>query len=354
MIVVLLEATRRSVGWPLPIIAVVLIVYALYGPLAAGHSRASRQHVEKRRQSPLSHEPGHLRHRARRRRDLRLPLRAVRRAGDARRARPLLHRSRDRADRPLLRRARQGLDLRLGPVRHDLGLVDRQHRDGRLAHHSGDDPRRLCAPLRRRRRGGGRNRRADHAADHGRGRVPDGRVSRGPYQTIIVAAIVPAFMHFFGVFCQIHFEAKKYGLRGLPDSELPVRARGHPPRLADRDAARGAADGAVLRFHALSRRVLGHHGLHRPRADQSQSLRRGRVRRGGGALHPAADPDRVVRPRSDHRRVDRGLGLVRADATKAARRGSSISSMPSWSAPNTRSASAPRPPPSASSSASSR
>ena len=43
-----------------------------------------------------------------------------------------------------------------------------------------------------------------------------------PYQTIIVAAIVPAFMHFFGVFCQIHFEAKKYGLRGLPRSELPV------------------------------------------------------------------------------------------------------------------------------------
>ena len=82
--------------------------------VVAGHSRASRQHVEKRRQPPLSHEPGHLRHRARRGGDLRLPLRAVRRAGDARRARPLLHRSRDRADRPLLRRARQGLDLRLG------------------------------------------------------------------------------------------------------------------------------------------------------------------------------------------------------------------------------------------------
>jgi TRAP transporter 4TM/12TM fusion protein len=43
-----------------------------------------------------------------------------------------------------------------------------------------------------------------------------------PYQTIVVAAIVPAFMHFFGVFCQIHFEAKKYGLKGLPKSELPV------------------------------------------------------------------------------------------------------------------------------------
>jgi TRAP transporter 4TM/12TM fusion protein len=43
-----------------------------------------------------------------------------------------------------------------------------------------------------------------------------------PYQTIILAAIVPAFMHFFGVFCQVHFEAKKRGMRGLAAAELPV------------------------------------------------------------------------------------------------------------------------------------
>jgi len=42
-----------------------------------------------------------------------------------------------------------------------------------------------------------------------------------PYQTIILAATVPAFMHFFGVFCQVHFEAKKHGLRGLNADELP-------------------------------------------------------------------------------------------------------------------------------------
>src|SRR5690242_20262418 len=42
-----------------------------------------------------------------------------------------------------------------------------------------------------------------------------------PYQTIIIAAIVPAFLHFFGVFCQVHFEAKKLGMRGLTASELP-------------------------------------------------------------------------------------------------------------------------------------
>ncbi|NDP43343.1 MAG: TRAP transporter fused permease subunit, partial [Aromatoleum sp.] len=42
-----------------------------------------------------------------------------------------------------------------------------------------------------------------------------------PYQTIIVAAIVPAFMHFYGVFMQVHFEAKRTGLRGLRPDELP-------------------------------------------------------------------------------------------------------------------------------------
>ncbi len=41
------------------------------------------------------------------------------------------------------------------------------------------------------------------------------------YQTIILAAIVPAFMHFFGVFCQVHFEARKLGMRGLSGDELP-------------------------------------------------------------------------------------------------------------------------------------
>jgi len=42
-----------------------------------------------------------------------------------------------------------------------------------------------------------------------------------PYQTIIVAAAVPAFLHFFGVFMQVHFEAKRYGLRGLTPDEMP-------------------------------------------------------------------------------------------------------------------------------------
>ena len=51
--------------------------------------------------------------------------------------------------------------------------------------------------------------------DHGRRRLPDDRVPGAAYSTIVIAAIAPAFMHFFGVFWQVHFEAKRTGLRGL-------------------------------------------------------------------------------------------------------------------------------------------
>jgi TRAP transporter 4TM/12TM fusion protein len=42
-----------------------------------------------------------------------------------------------------------------------------------------------------------------------------------PYTTIIIAAIVPAFMHFFGVLVQVHFEAKRTGMRGMTREEMP-------------------------------------------------------------------------------------------------------------------------------------
>lgn len=42
-----------------------------------------------------------------------------------------------------------------------------------------------------------------------------------PYTHIMIAALVPAFMHFFGVLMQVHFEAKRQGLRGLSRDEMP-------------------------------------------------------------------------------------------------------------------------------------
>ncbi|MHC5655368.1 TRAP transporter permease [Stappia sp.] len=43
-----------------------------------------------------------------------------------------------------------------------------------------------------------------------------------PLTTILTAALVPAFMHFFGVLVQVHLEAKARGLRGMTKEELPV------------------------------------------------------------------------------------------------------------------------------------
>ncbi|GAA4219057.1 TRAP transporter permease [Sagittula sp. NFXS13] len=42
-----------------------------------------------------------------------------------------------------------------------------------------------------------------------------------PLTTILTAALVPAFMHFFGVLVQVHLEARRLGLRGLSAEELP-------------------------------------------------------------------------------------------------------------------------------------
>ncbi len=53
-----------------------------------------------------------------------------------------------------------------------------------------------------------------------------------PYTKIALAAVFPALLHYIGVYVQVHLEARRYGLRGLSREELPdlravMRARGH-------------------------------------------------------------------------------------------------------------------------------
>lgn len=42
-----------------------------------------------------------------------------------------------------------------------------------------------------------------------------------PYTTIMLAAIIPAILYFSGIFIGTHFEAKKLGIVGLPKDQLP-------------------------------------------------------------------------------------------------------------------------------------
>jgi TRAP transporter 4TM/12TM fusion protein len=53
-----------------------------------------------------------------------------------------------------------------------------------------------------------------------------------PYFQVVVWAIIPAILYYVAVFFAVHFEAKRVGLLGLPRSELPrlgqvMRERGH-------------------------------------------------------------------------------------------------------------------------------
>lgn len=53
-----------------------------------------------------------------------------------------------------------------------------------------------------------------------------------PYIEVALAAIVPALLYYFAVMVQVHFEATRLGLRGLPREKLPnlfklLRSKGH-------------------------------------------------------------------------------------------------------------------------------
>ena len=42
-----------------------------------------------------------------------------------------------------------------------------------------------------------------------------------PLRDILAAALIPALLHYFGIFIMVHLEAKKLGLRGLTQEEMP-------------------------------------------------------------------------------------------------------------------------------------
>lgn len=42
-----------------------------------------------------------------------------------------------------------------------------------------------------------------------------------PYFDVVKAAVIPALLYYIGVWLGVHYEAKKYGLKGVPKEELP-------------------------------------------------------------------------------------------------------------------------------------
>ena len=261
LFVMLLEATRRAMGWPLPLIAIGFMVYALSGRSFPGMLEA-RGRDAGTAWSTTSISPA--------------------RASTASRSawsRPTS--STSCCSACMATRIGLGqlfLDIASsiagryagGPakvsvfgsahVRHDVRLVGRQHRDGRLAHHSRDDPRRLSRAISPAAvEAAAVHRRPDHAADHGRGGVPDGRVPRtsrtrpsSPRRSCRRSCISSACS------CQVHFEAKSYGLRGLTARRDAGRCARSLAAATGRPRCRCVLlIGSCSRAHALSGRVHG-------------------------------------------------------------------------------------------------
>ena len=304
MIVVLLEATRRSVGWPLPIIAVVLIVYALYGPSLPG----ILAHPGNTWKSVVNH--------------LYLTSQGIYGIALGVVATYVFHYVLFGVLATRVGLGRFFIDLATaltgrfsgGPAKVSIfgsglfGMISGSSIANTVTVGSLTIPAMIRVGYARHFAG------AVEAAAATGGQITPPIMGAAaflmveylavPYQTIIVAAIVPAFMHFFGVFCQIHFEAKKYGLRGLPRSELPI-AREVIRR--DWPTAMPLAVLLMVLFSDFTPYLAAYWGITGCIVlglTNRNPLRRGRVRGGGRALHPAADPDRVGRPRSDHRRID--------------------------------------------------
>ena len=113
-----------------------------------------------------------------------------------------------------------------------------------------------------------RDRRPDHPADHGRGRLPDGRVPQPALRHHRHRRDHPRLHAFLRRADAGAFRGAQDRHEGHDRRRRAEALRGLRPRLADDRAAVCADHGAVHRLHALSRRLLGHHRLHacRPRA----------------------------------------------------------------------------------------
>jgi TRAP transporter 4TM/12TM fusion protein len=222
MIVVLLEATRRSVGWPLPIIAVVLMVYALYGPSLPG----ILAHPGNTWKSVVNH--------------LYLTSQGIYGIALGVVATYVFHYVLFGVLATRVGLGRFFIDLATaltgrfsgGPAKVSIfgsalfGMISGSSIANTVTVGSLTIPAMIRVGYARHFAG------AVEAAAATGGQITPPIMGAAaflmveflalPYQTIILAAIVPASMHFFGVFCQIHFEARKHGLLGLPRSELPV------------------------------------------------------------------------------------------------------------------------------------
>ena len=144
-----------------------------------------------------------------------------------------------------------------------------------------------------------------------------------PYADVVKAAIIPAILYFGACFWQVHLEAGKAGLGGMRKGRTAQRLGRGEAALAARPAARSTRLSAVRWLHADLRR---HHGPGADgRADSRRAARRadralrlprrllGRARPGRRSLHAL----RRQHSGAGHRRAGRRLPRLQGRARDA-------------------------------------
>ncbi len=301
LVVLLLEATRRAMGWPLPIIALIFMTYALAGPIFPGlfkHSGASWpsliNHLYLTSQGIYGIAVGvvatYVFH---------FVLFGV--LATAIGLGQLFIDIASSIAGPLRGRTGQGVGIRVGDLRHAVGVVGGQCGDRRVADDSRDDSPGLPAALRRRRRGRVVDGRADHAADHGRRGIPDDRV---PEPAVFDDHRRGDRAGVHALLRRVHAGAFR-GEEQRPARPYPGRAagpaQGAEGELAHAHPAGPPRDDHRAGQHAVSRRVHRHLVVHPGRLVLVAAAHDGDpVRRAAGVARTAARADypavRQLRP----------------------------------------------------------
>ena len=169
-VLLVLDATRRVIGWALPITALLFLAYALLATDIKLQVMLEQLYLSTEGifGSTLGVSATYV-----------IVFVLFGSFMEKSRHRQAVHGLRAGAHRPHRRRPGQGVGGQLEPVRHHLGQRGGQRHGRRADDHPADEAQRIQAGLRRRRRSHRVHRRADHAADHGCGRLRDGRVPGG-------------------------------------------------------------------------------------------------------------------------------------------------------------------------------
>jgi TRAP-type uncharacterized transport system fused permease subunit len=223
-IVLLLEATRRSLGLPMVIVAGVFIVFTFAGPRCRGDSAQGRL-ARQVPAAPMADHRGRLRDRARRLDELRVPVRAVRHAARQGRGRQL-----DDADSIALLGHLRGGPAKVAVVSSALnGVVSGSSVSNVVLGRHLHDPAHEAHGL------SGVKAGAIEAASSINGQIMPPVMGAAaflmveyvgiPYADIVTHAFLPAVMSYVALLYIVHLEALKINAQPIPREAMPVRMR---------------------------------------------------------------------------------------------------------------------------------